>query len=78
MFGMVSGVEESGEEGEEEVEDEVEDGEGIGTNLFEGNLLLELFHHKHHRRVQIRVGGEEKAPFDQVVADLQKRDLGSS
>ena len=53
MFGMVSGVEESGEEGEEEVE--VEDGEGIGTNLFEGNLLLELFYHKHHRRVQIRV-----------------------
>ena len=56
------------------MEDEEEDGEGIGTNLFEGNLLLQLFHHKHHRRVQIRVGGEEKAPFDQVVADLQKRD----
>ena len=61
---------------EDEEEDEVEDeeGEGIGTNLFEGNLLLELFHHKHHRRVQIRVGGEEKAPFDQVVADLKKGD----
>ena len=77
MFGMVSGVEESGEEDEEEDEVEDEEGEGIGTNLFEGNLLLELFHHKHHRRVQIRVGGEEKAPFDQVVADLQQRDLGS-
>ena len=78
MFGMVSGVEESGEdevEVEDEVEDEEEDGEGIGTNLFEGNLLLELFHHKHHRRVQIRVGGEEKAPFDQVVADLKKKEI---
>ena len=50
MFGMVSRVEESGEE-----EVEVEDGEGIGTNLFEGNLLLELFHHKNHRRVQIKL-----------------------
>ena len=53
MFGMVSGVEESGEE--VEVEDEEEDVEGIGTNLFEGNLLLQLFHHKHHRRVQIKL-----------------------